>query len=228
MESNSVEDIKLNILDTTELLTWLQDSMLDNSCDVIFIATDKLLENAKVDDELKMNLLMADAIFPSANIKILDNEEAVIVEEKENNGEEVVDTYNLDEKFVTEITENAELEKLSVMVMTDDNCFSDIVKEKMDSLSDSFQYIGEYVFENEIDDDLVINEINANLPDILLCSFNSPLQEKWIIENKSKMNVKLCMALSGTDGNFILKRDSNLKWITRLFSKTHIFGINIL
>ena len=85
MESNSVEDIKLNILDTTELLTWLQDSMLDNSCDVIFIATDKLLENAKVDDELKMNLLMADAIFPSANIKILDNEEAVIVEEKENN-----------------------------------------------------------------------------------------------------------------------------------------------
>ena len=114
------------------------------------------------------------------------------------------------------------------MVMTDDNCFSDIVKEKMDSLSDSFQYIGEYVFENEIDDDLVINEINANLPDILLCSFNSPLQEKWIIENKSKMNVKLCMALSGNDGNFILKRDSNLKWITRLFSKTHIFGINIL
>ena len=131
MESNSVEDIKLNILDTTELLTWLQDSMLDNSCDVIFIATDKLLESAKVDDELKMNLLMADAIFPSANIKILDNEEAVIVEEKENNGEEVVDTYNLDEKFVTEITENAELEKLSIMVMTDDTCFSDIVKEKM-------------------------------------------------------------------------------------------------
>ena len=51
-------DIKLNILDTTELLTWLQDSMLDNSCDVIFIATDKLLENAKVDDELKMNLFL--------------------------------------------------------------------------------------------------------------------------------------------------------------------------
>ena len=50
--------------------------------------------------------------------------------------------------------------------------------------------------------------------------------ENLLIDNK--MNVKLCMALSGNDGNFILKRDSNLKWITRLFSKTHIFGINIL
>ena len=228
MESNSVEDIKLNILDTTELLSWLRDSMLDDSCDVIFIATDKLLENAEVDEELKKNLLMADAIFPSANIKILDNEEAVIVEEKENNGEEVTDTYNLDEKFVTEITENAELEKLSIMVMTDDTNFAEIIRDKMESLSDSFQYIGEYVFENVIDDDLVINEINASLPDILLCSFNSPLQEKWIVENKSKMNVKLCMALSGNDGNFIIKKDSSLKWITRLFSKSHIFGINIL
>ena len=228
MESNSVEDIKLNIIDTTELLSWLQESMLDDSCDVIFIATDKILESVEVNEELKRHMAMADAIFPSANIKILDNEEALVVEEKESNGEEVIDTYNIDEKFVTEITENAVLEKLRFMVMTDDSCFSDIVKEKMESLSDSFKYIGEYVFENEIDDDLVINEINANLPDILLCSFDSPLQEKWIIENKSKMNVKLCMALSGNDGNFILKKDSSLKWITRLFSKSHIFGINIL
>ena len=44
MESNSVEDIKLNIIDTTELLSWLQESMLDDSCDVIFIATDKLID----------------------------------------------------------------------------------------------------------------------------------------------------------------------------------------
>ena len=87
MESNSVEDIKLNIIDTTELLSWLQESMLDDSCDVIFIATDKILESVEVNEELKRHMAMADAIFASANIKILDNEEALVVEEKESNGE---------------------------------------------------------------------------------------------------------------------------------------------
>lgn len=237
MESNSVEDVKIDILDTTELLPLIKECISNDSCNVIFVATDKILEMSELDEELKSNLAKADAVFPSANIKIQDSEDSavkdnkisekvnenVVIEEPLDN--EVNDTYSIDEKLVTEITSDTDIEKLSIMVMTDDVSFSEVVKNKIDGLSETFDFVGEYVFDNEIEDDLVINDINANLPDILLCSFSSPLQEKWVIENKNKMNVKLCLCLSGEVGNSMFKKDTSISWITRLFTKTSLFGI---
>ena len=53
MESSSMSDSKLNILETTELFPWLQNSISNEACDVMFVTSDKTLEIAEVDKDLK-------------------------------------------------------------------------------------------------------------------------------------------------------------------------------
>lgn len=221
MESNTINSNEVNMLETAELLPWLKEHVLNDSCDVIFIATDRLLQLAEEDEKLMDSLHKADAVFPGANLKICDNEENELQEDVE-------DTCNINEKFLAEIANDSEIDKLTVMVMSNDISLASLCEERIKNSFDNFEYTGHYIFEEEIDDDAVINDINANLPDILLCSFDSPLQEEWIIENKSKMNVKLCVALSGDTSELLFKKESSIKWITRLFSKQGVFGLNIL
>lgn len=50
---------------------------------------------------------------------------------------------------------------------------------------------------HESEDDAIINEINSLSPDILLIDLDTPLQEKWIMEHSTKVNVRLCVGLGG-------------------------------
>lgn len=43
----------------------------------------------------------------------------------------------------------------------------------------------------------LIDEINERNPDILLVGMGSPLQEKWISENASRLNTRVCFAVGG-------------------------------
>lgn len=226
MEGRATSINELNILENTELLPWLKESILNESCDVLFVVTDRILEIAADDDSLRENLLRAEAIFPSSNIKIGD-----MYEGEECNLDENIDgqdACNINEEFIAELAVDADSQKLDVMIMTNDERLAQTCKFNIEQNLDDFNYIGEYVFQQEIDDDLVINDINTHLPDILFCVFDSPLQEQWLIENKSKMGAKLCVALCGDAKDVLMKKGSNLKWITRLFSKQGVFGLNIL
>ncbi len=43
----------------------------------------------------------------------------------------------------------------------------------------------------------LIKDINEKKPDILLVGMGSPLQEKWITENASRLNTRVCFAVGG-------------------------------
>ena len=44
-------------------------------------------------------------------------------------------------------------------------------------------------------DDLLVNEINAVAPDILIVALQSPFQEEWVMKNSTKLNAKLCIGV---------------------------------
>lgn len=44
----------------------------------------------------------------------------------------------------------------------------------------------------------IINDINSVKPDVLFVCLGAPKQEKWIYENKNKLNCKVCMGLGGS------------------------------
>jgi N-acetylglucosaminyldiphosphoundecaprenol N-acetyl-beta-D-mannosaminyltransferase len=43
-----------------------------------------------------------------------------------------------------------------------------------------------------VENEFVLEEINATRPDILILGFGSPLQEQWLLDNKSRLRAKVC------------------------------------
>ena len=91
---------------------------------------------------------------------------------------------------------------------------------------------------NYNNDDLV-TEINNSITDILIVGLGCPKQEKWIIENKNKLSVKVIIAVGDGIKTFagIKKRGNRffqtlgLEWVIRLinnpfsFWKRYLIGI---
>jgi N-acetylglucosaminyldiphosphoundecaprenol N-acetyl-beta-D-mannosaminyltransferase len=82
-----------------------------------------------------------------------------------------------------------------------------------------------YFKENE--DTEIIGEINRLHPDVLFVGLGAPKQEKWIYNNKSKLNVKVCMGIGGTFDIFAGKAKEppkiiqkvGLWWLYRLITQ---------
>ena len=78
----------------------------------------------------------------------------------------------------------------------------------------------------KFDGEFLIDKINATNPDILIVCKGCPLQEKWISENKDKLNAKIIFGNGGAvdfwSGNtkrapeFMIK--CGLEWLFRLFA----------
>ncbi len=78
----------------------------------------------------------------------------------------------------------------------------------------------------KFDGDFLIKKINAANPDILIVCKGCPLQEKWITENKQKLNAKIIFGNGGAvdfwSGNtkrapqFMIRL--GLEWLFRLFA----------
>ena len=80
--------------------------------------------------------------------------------------------------------------------------------------------------------DAIINEINAASPDILFVCLGAPKQEKWIYDNREKLNVSLALGLGGSldvyagtvkrAPKFFIKM--NLEWFYRLIKQPARIG----
>lgn len=75
----------------------------------------------------------------------------------------------------------------------------------------------------DYDNNKLIADINASKPDILIIGLGTPLQEKWVFENKSKINVKVIICTGEGIRVFagikqrgpVLLRKLGLEWLYR-------------
>lgn len=64
---------------------------------------------------------------------------------------------------------------------------------------EGIEFVGEHHgYFTKSQDDEIIEEINKLNVDILLVGLGAPKQEKWIYENKDKLNVKICIGVGGS------------------------------
>ena len=78
---------------------------------------------------------------------------------------------------------------------------------------------------SESEEKEIIDEINSSKADILLVALGAPKQEKWIHNNKDKLNVKVCIGVGGTFDGIAgrMKRapkffqEHGLEWLYRLY-----------
>ncbi|HEX2729675.1 MAG TPA: WecB/TagA/CpsF family glycosyltransferase [Rubrobacteraceae bacterium] len=74
------------------------------------------------------------------------------------------------------------------------------------------------------ENEAIVEGINAAVPDILVVGFGMPLQERWLMENRHRLNAKVALtggaAFDYVAGNLRrgprLLTDNGLEWLTRL------------
>lgn len=77
--------------------------------------------------------------------------------------------------------------------------------------------------ELKLSDELIVNEINGNAPDVLVVMMDSPRQEQWIRENYSILHAKICLGMGAVTDSYIkihktppgIFKTLNLGWLYR-------------
>lgn len=91
-----------------------------------------------------------------------------------------------------------------------------IVEKRLKSKYNSLKLVGThhgFFDKSGIDNNYVIEKINNANPDILLCSFGMPLQEKWINKNYKNINTKVFLAGGGCVDLLSERVPSPPKWL---------------
>jgi len=181
-----VMDLDVNIMDSETLNKRVEEYLGKDQLNILLLATSRLFVEAGEDESLRELLGEADAIIPSEESLVSMYPEGAL-----ERGGVVVNYQCLSDLLVFLSSKHYTL-----------YCVTRDAKE-LQTLKDFFEYsqyniamVGGRV-EQEFDDELIINEINGMAPDILLVDLDSPLQERWIMEHKTKVNSRLCVGVGG-------------------------------
>lgn len=105
--------------------------------------------------------------------------------------------------------------------------------DKMKALNPDLQVVGvQHGYFKEEETEKIIDKINCAKPNILFVGLGAPRQEKWIHDNKDRLNVNLVMGVGGTIDGLAgeVKRAPrifvkwNLEWLYRLVKQPERFG----
>lgn len=81
--------------------------------------------------------------------------------------------------------------------------------------------LGVYVADGNVAEEALINDINTKLPDVVILSMDSPEQEEWLMNNRGKINAKICL-VAGSIIPHILRDNVHVPaWIR----KVHCAGL---
>ncbi|WP_312492632.1 WecB/TagA/CpsF family glycosyltransferase [Anaerosporobacter sp.] len=182
----NVMGVGLDVISVLAFSQKLKEFLLNDCLNVVFLITAKTLEYANEEEEFRNSLACADYILPSQEM-LLDLAYPHIYE----NANYVSDFHKLQLSL-----RNMDCTKKTVFVV------SDMVNQVESFLNykrrteERFIVVGSYMGDITENEDLVINEINAAAPDILVLALESPEQELWIARNNTKLNAKLCLVLA--------------------------------
>ena len=78
--------------------------------------------------------------------------------------------------------------------------------------------LGVYVAEGDVTEEALINDINMKITDVILLSMDSTEQEEWILNNKSKVNARICF-VAGSIMPHIMRDNVH---VPNAFEKMHL------
>lgn len=186
----NVDAIKLDkILNATNL------SLNNDGMDIIYFASALTALTAEEEEEFAAFVDSCDLVIPGdKNIERL-----VMGKEAESKKvitgrrylERLLTTLNKNEKSVFFLMETQEQLKMAKRMINTD--YPDVIYEQ-DSLVEGM---------TTEDQDLIVNNINAAAPDVLLLIQNGRVMQDFIENSRTKMNVKLCLCLENLAGSVL-------------------------
>lgn len=181
-----VMDLDVNIMDSDTFNKKVEGYLEDDQLNILLLATSRLFVEAGEKEEFRKMISAADAIVPG--------EEALLGMYPENaleKGGVIINYQCLSDLLLYLSKKNYTL----YMVARNEKGLQ-AVKDFFEYAAYGISMVGGRVGQ-ELLDEAVINEINGLAPDILLVDLDTPMQEKWIMEHRTKVNTKLCVGLGG-------------------------------
>ena len=213
-----MKNSKIILPDLESLKADIREYLDNDMVNTVLILSDEVYSAACNDEEFMDSLMGADTLLASNTLMVRDimkknNGITVEVEGKEedysnfeyNSFDEVVAIFKELNATVYLLTQDEkEMEKCRILLKMDapeinswERCCEDI----------------------ENSSDTILNEINGIAPDVLICSFDSPFQEKWIMANKDKMNTKMVLGIGPGVSKAKKNKPSARDYIRNLFKK---------
>lgn len=192
-----------------ELKQYLQNEYLN----VIFLATIQTIEKSENNPEYRKLLESSDYLLPG--------EEAVLASCQQKDPEQ--EGIFKDFRCFMDISKRLEKEGAFAQTVYYIGKTKKETQMLVDYSSEMYPWLkaqGMYCEGMEEKDDLLVNEINAVSPDILVVALESPFQEEWVMKNSTKLNARLCIGAGGILDELLKKKEGNGKftWLTEKWS----------
>lgn len=165
-----------------ELMLQADEYLNDDYLNVITYITTELLIQAGKDEELKAFIEAAD-INVLADLAILD----AIHSEDEQKRREIEKN-----EFATQFFKKLLRKRKRIYWLGNSETDKEAFMEHIDMCYKGLRVLGGFALQDfEGDIDLVLNEINASAPDVIVSTLSSPEQEHFIMEHRGKLNAKI-------------------------------------
>ncbi|MBR5377290.1 MAG: WecB/TagA/CpsF family glycosyltransferase [Lachnospiraceae bacterium] len=197
MNKTELMGVSISDLTVRECLSRASGYLRKGSLDVIYYISRDTLLAAKDSPELKGLIREADLVLPDS-IDIL-KACGILSRSREKEIER-----NL---FLKSFLKMLSREKSRIFCLADSDEKADTLMADLRLIQDGLKNEGRYVAGEDEDPENIVNEINMVSPEVIFCSFGSPLQERFIAQKK-KINAKLMILV--TPGMLDVREDGTI------------------
>lgn len=206
----NIMGLDIDIISIDALVSTVQE-YLDNDClNIILMANTTLLEETGKDQELKELAMEADIIIPSdetlLSLHHVDNLK--------------IASMVVDYSCISPIFNWLGEEGKSIYIVARNEKEVSVFREFYVKPHSGIAVEGIYCDDLVHGEELLLNKINSVAPDIVLFMVDSPLQERWIMGNRTKLNSKLCFAIGAVSEKILSEQKVTPMWISKLKMET--------
>lgn len=209
--SVKIMDIDVDMLSNDVFIKKINEYLLEEKLHVIFFASTELLDRAVAEEEYRQLVDMAELFLPGEEA-LLSAHHADVLKA----GDMVVSC-----KSFGLVLEKLKKEDCSVYIVSKSDKDVEVLTSYCKRMQPELRITGSSIYDKDMVEGAVVNEINSHIPDILVVDLETGVQEKWIMSHASLLNAKICIAIGGV-ANLILAQEKKIPgWVKKL----HLDGL---
>lgn len=186
----TIMGLNIDIIDYDNFKNIIKKFLDNEGVNIIYWLSLSSLDNVLINKSFNENVNNMDMVLATDDIIVTINSENIY------NFKNKVINYEYFKKLIQDISKDTKKEYTALFITDKEKS---IIKfsEYFNNIQDNIKILKSYQvnLDNISETEILINEINTYVPDILIFGVSSPIQEKWLFENKAKLNTKVCFVV---------------------------------
>lgn len=200
-----IMDIEVDLLTQETCLKELQEFLNNDYLNIVHMISLDYIDEYDKNELVQTTLKQADLVLPGEKA-ILTAHHVDVLE----TGGMVVDYHAL-----REILPSLQLEEKTFYVVARNAKEVKVFYQYLTRHFPKKQILGVYAADGDVTEEALINDINTNVPDVILLSMASTEQEEWLEHNRTKINARICL-VTGSIMPLIMKENIHVpSWVRK-------------